>query len=106
MKTFIPRILLISCLSLSIAYARDQKGSGGGRPPMMNDEMKEAFDACHEEAGLPERESGERPSKEQREAMKTCLQGKGFTPPEHGGKGRGHHGPPPEQTDETQDREE
>lgn len=113
MKIFITQILLISSLSLSIAYAggasaRDQKG---GRPPM-SDEMKEAFDACHEEVGMPDRESGrppegERPTKEQHEAMKTCLKGKGFTPPEHGGKGRGRGGDPlPEQSGENQEGEE
>ncbi len=100
MKTFITQILVIS--SLSMAYARAQ----GGERPQMSGEMKAAFAACHEEAGMPERKSGERPTKEQREAMKTCLQGKGFTPPEHGGKGCGHSGVPPEQTGETEAGEE
>lgn len=106
MKTFIPRILLISCLSLSIAYARDQK-DGGGRPPM-SDEMKEAFDACATEVDMPDRESGERPTKEQHEAMKTCLEKKGIILPEHhkGGKGRGRGGSPPKQTGENQESEE
>lgn len=90
MKTFITQILVISSLSLSMAYAHDH--GGGGRPPMSG-EMKEAFDACHEEVEMPERKSGERPTKEQHEAMKTCLKSKGITP-----KGRG--GPPPEENEE------
>ncbi len=97
MKTFITQTLLISSLCLSVAYARDKQG--GGRPEM-SAEMKEAFEACHEEVGMPERDSGERPTKEQHEAFKTCLEGKGITPPEHGPRGKGgkggRGGPPPD----------
>lgn len=105
MKTFITQTILISSLMLSIAYARDQRQG----PPQMSGEMKEAFDTCAEQVGMPDRESGERPTKEQHEAMKTCLEGKGITPPQHGpggpgGKGKGRGGPPPEQN--SQDNEE
>ncbi|WP_409479643.1 hypothetical protein [Pseudobdellovibrio sp. HCB154] len=86
MKSFITQTLLASCLMLSLAYARDHKG------PHMDEETKAAFEACAEEVGMPERESGERPTKEQHEAMKTCLEGKGIKPPKGGRPG----GPPPE----------
>ena len=108
-KTFITQTLLISSLCLSVAYARDKKEGGFGGRPEMTEEMKEAFDACHEEVGMPERDSGERPTKEQHEAFKTCLEGKGITPPQHGpggkvGKGRG--GPPPDRVGNFQENEE
>lgn len=90
MKSFITQTILISSLMLSIAYARDQKK--GAHPH--NPEMKEAFDTCAKQAKMPDRDSGERPTKEQHEAMKACLESKGITPPQHGPGGpAGHHGP-------------
>ncbi|AZZ36172.1 hypothetical protein CIK05_04975 [Bdellovibrio sp. qaytius] len=100
MKTLITQTFLISCLSLSIAYARDHKGGPGGRPEI-SAENKAAFEACHEEVGMPDRDSGERPTKEQHEAFKTCLEKKGITLPQHG-KGRG--GPPPERNEESEEK--
>lgn len=102
MKTFITQTLLLSCLTLSMAYAQDQRKG----PPEMNAETKAAFEACAEEVGMPDRESGERPTKEQHEAMKTCLDKKGIKMPQHGpgGKGRGgHDGPPPPRNEENEE---
>ena len=96
MKSFITQTILVSSLMLSIAYARDHQG------PQMDTETKAAFEACATEVGMPDRDSGERPTKAQHEAMKTCLEGKGITPPEHGpggpggGKGGRPGGPPPD----------
>lgn len=95
MKSFITQTLLVSSLMLSIAYARDHKG------PHMDAETKAAFEACAEEVGMPDRESGERPSKEQHETMKTCLEGKGIKHPKGGRPG----GPPPEFRGEAENEE-
>lgn len=86
MKSFITQTILVSSLMLSIAYARDQVKHHG---PPMDDETKAAFESCATEVGMPERDSGERPTKEQHEAFKTCLEGKGLTPSEHGPRGEG-----------------
>lgn len=91
MKSFITQTLLVSSLMLSVTYARDHKG------PPMDEETKAAFEACAEEVGMPDRETGERPTKAQHEAMKTCLEGKGIKPPQGGRPGSsGPGGPPPD----------
>lgn len=45
--------------------------------------FKEARKTCMEELGITPREKGERPSKEIREKIKSCLQAKGISKPAH-----------------------
>jgi hypothetical protein len=104
MKSFITQTLLISSLMLSIAYAGDKKHKG----PPMDEATKAAFEACATEVEMPDRDSGERPTKEQHEAMKACLTKKGIALPEHGPGGRGRGGgpggpPPPRENDESEE---
>ena len=62
-------------------------------------QCKEAFKACAESSGLPERGSGTRPTQAQMEAAKSCVETKtaalGITcrpPHHHHGEGRGQGG--------------
>lgn len=74
-KIFFALILLGS----SVSYAK------GGRPPRMSDEAKLAIEECG--LSLPQR--GERPSREEHEAIKSCLSEAGIAKPSRGDRQRG-----------------
>ncbi|MGZ3691829.1 MAG: hypothetical protein ACXVAX_10015 [Pseudobdellovibrio sp.] len=85
-----PELLLLTGLMVGgLVYAENQDGGGGRRPPQMDAATKAKFEACATEAGMPARDSGTLPTKEQHEAFKACLAKAGVSMPEH----RGHrHG--------------
>lgn len=59
----------------------EKKGIKRPERKKLDEGTKAAMKACREELGLKRPERGEKPSKEMREEMKACLQGKGITPP-------------------------
>ncbi len=69
----ITKILLTLTLVPCFAFARGQKQG----PPPLNDEAKSAIEACG--LSLPER--GQRPSREEHEAIKSCLSEAGIERP-------------------------
>jgi len=85
-------VLVLASFAISnIAWA-DDTGAGNRQQCM------EAFKACAESNGLPERGSGTRPTKEQMQAVHSCAQAKaaalGITckgPHHHRGEGRGQN---------------
>ena len=96
-----PELLLLTGLMVGgLVYAENQNPNGGGRP-QMDAATKAKFEACATEAGMPARDSGTRPTKEQHEAFKACLTKAGVSMPEHHGRhggGRPDEGaPPPEE---------
>lgn len=62
----------------------EKKGIKRPERKKLDESTKTAIKACREELGLKRPERGEKPSKEMREKMKACLQGKGITPPSRG----------------------
>lgn len=67
-----------------IGACLDEKGIKRPERKKLDEGTKAAMNSCREELGLERPERGEKPSKEMREKMKTCLQSKGINPPTRG----------------------
>ena len=88
------RSILLASIALATIYTIPSAGQQHhGPPPDMSAEMKAAVDECATELSLPKPGSETRPTQEQRAKMSSCLEAKGFTPPQHGE----HKGLPPDE---------
>lgn len=86
---------VLSSLVLSAESDQEQnqgqrRHHGGGRPEM-SAEMKAALDECHTSLNIakPDRNSDTRPTREQMDKLKACVEAQGFelpAPPEHRGE--------------------
>lgn len=89
---------LILCTS-AVLWAADYQRSSGNRPqpPQLDESTRAAITNCETTTGMPARDSGTRPTREQHEKFRACLKAAGLQMPEHGPGGpRGHGGPPPQ----------
>lgn len=100
-KYLIGALIVVAISSFSLA--QNQNSRRGGQRPPMDEATRAAFDACRTESGMPARDSGTRPTKEQHEKFKTCLTSKGVSMPEHRGHGGpGGQRPPSEESEDSQ----
>lgn len=74
-KTQILTIMMMTSISL-FAFGEDRN----------REERRAAFQACVTETGVTKPERGSRPNEEDRQKIKTCMEGKGFSPWEGRGK--------------------
>ena len=72
------KIAMLGLILMSSVAMAKHDGKDHKRFKELPPEVKAAFKECHQSLGL---EKGQRPSKEQRDKVRECMDAKGFKPP-------------------------